>query len=737
MTGELDDVVREFLLESYENLDRLDRDLVVLESDPASRQTLASVFRTIHTIKGTCGFLGFSRLEAVAHSGESLLARLRDGKLALTPEITTGLLAMVDAVRELLGHIEEHDDEGTGDYTALIGTLRGLQEPAPAPVPGPADPATPAAEVDPEADQAGQEAVPSGREESRGGGVSDSTIRVDVALLDRLMDLVGELVLARNQLLRLTSAEQATTLAAASQRLNLVTTELQEGIMKARMQPIGNLWGKLPRIVRDLALACGKQVTIEMDGGETELDKTVVEAIRDPLTHLVRNAVDHGIEAPAARLAAGKPAEGRVGLRAWHEGGQVNLEISDDGSGIDVERVRRRAVDHGLVGREVAERMSERDAVDLIFLPGFSTADQVTNVSGRGVGMDVVRTNVERIGGRVDVRVLPGAGTTFRIEIPLTLAIIPALVVACAGHRYAIPQASLVELVRLEDGAGVETVHGAPVHRLRGRLLPLVHLRQQLGLPEPDAGPGSMDVVVLQAGDRRFGLVVDRVDDTEEIVVKPLSSGLKGVGVLAGATIMGDGTVALILDVVGVAQRAGVVQEAHERPSSEPAAGTAAPGGGQRRDLLVFQTPDDGRMAVPLPMVDRLEELPVAAVELAGQEEVVQYRGDILPLVRVSATLPERRGRPRHDGDQRPEGTIQVVVCTAEGRKVGLVVDRIVDIVEEHAGEQAPGSRPGSSGCIVLDGRVTELLDVEALLRGQPGPAAPALPVPVEEGVHP
>jgi two-component system chemotaxis sensor kinase CheA len=504
--------------------------------------------------------------------------------------------------------------------------------------------------------------------------------------------------------------------------------------MLARMQPVGNLWAKVPRVVRDLALACGKQVVVEMEGGATELDKSVIEAIRDPLTHLVRNAVDHGIEAAAARLAAGKPAEGQLRLRAWHEGGQVTLEIADDGAGIDVERVKRRAVEHGLVAGDDAERMTDREAVDLVFLPGFSTAEQVTNVSGRGVGMDVVRTNVERIGGAVEVRSQPGAGTTFRVEIPLTLAIIPALIVACADQRYALPQANLVELVRVGDAAGAETVHGAPVHRLRGRLLPLVRLREQLGLAEPVGPAGAAAIAVVQAGDRRFGLVVDHVEDTEEIVVKPLARSLRGIGVYAGATTMGDGTVSLILDVPGLAQRAGAAPGPGERaaaghgsagapgptgapdPPAGPRGAEPAGGGAAGQALLVFQTGDDGRMAIPLALVDRLEELPSAAVELAGQDEVVQYRDGILPLVRISAALPERRRQPRRGSGPTPDGVIHVVVSTVGGRQVGLVVDRILDVAEEGVWTPAAGSRAGSAGRVVLAGRVTELLDLQALV---------------------
>jgi two-component system chemotaxis sensor kinase CheA len=767
---DLEDVIREFLVESYENLDRLDQDLIVLEADPASRQTLASVFRTIHTIKGTCGFLGFTRLEAVTHSGENLLSRLRDGRLALTPEIVSALLALVDAVREILSHIESTNIEGEGDYSGLIATLERLLEPPTAPqaasrsLDGPAAQAETLAEA--AVPQAGHprtaptDAPPNGppepevastggtpepavantatagphesgdegerHEEARAGGVSESTVRVDVALLDGLMNLVGELVLARNRLARMASTDRDQDLAALAQRLSLITSELQDGVMKTRMQPIGNLWGKLPRVVRDLALALGKQVRIDLTGGNTELDRTIVEAIKDPLTHLVRNAVDHGIEPADQRVAAGKPAEGRIVLRAFYEGGQVHIEITDDGGGIDLERVRRRAVDHGLVAPEDAHRMSDREALDLVFLAGFSTAESVTSLSGRGVGMDVVRTNVERIGGTVEVESRRGAGTTFLVKLPLTLAIVPALVVTCAGQRFAIPRASLVELVRLEgQGTGVELVHARPVFRLRGRLLPLVRLRQELDMHVPDGGEEGEDgaIVVLQTGEQRFGLVVAHVDDSEEIVVKPLAGAVKRIGLYAGATIMGDGTVALILDIPALARRSGVSAEAVGRPLDADA-------GAEDEDvpvlerLLVMVGTGGIRLALPLALVDRLEEFPRAAVELTGDGEVVQYEGNILPLARVPT------GGPGKAGDQ-----LTVVVVSVGGRQTGLVVERIVDVVEQRPGPAEPSSQPWSAGSLVLGGRVTELLDLGAALAGN-GRQAPAVqartPEPVE-----
>jgi two-component system chemotaxis sensor kinase CheA len=469
-------------------------------------------------------------------------------------------------------------------------------------------------------------------------------------------------------------------------------------------------------VVRDLAVTCGKQVRIEMDGRETELDKTIIEAIKDPLTHLVRNAVDHGIETPEARRAAGKPAEGRLLLRAFHESGQVNIEISDDGAGLDVDRIKRKAVERGLVSLEHAERMSDREATQLIFLAGFSTAQQVTNVSGRGVGMDVVKTHIEKIGGSVDLQSRPGHGTTLRIKIPLTLAIIPALVVTSGGDRYAIPQVNLLELVRLDSDqarAGIETIQGARVYRLRGNLLPIVYLHEELGVEIEPADDDAINIVVLQADDRQFGLVVEGVSDTEEIVVKPLGHQLKGLSAFAGATIMGDGRVALILDVLGIAQQARVVDEVRDRGLADSIEG-ADESVADREELLLAEIGDGSRLAIPLRAVDRLEEFRTGLIERAGGTPAVQYRDRILPLVSIAGQLGFPGGVAV---DGSGDGLLQVVVHSAGDRSIGLVVERILDIVEEVVRIQRPSPKAGVVGSAVIQSRVTEVLDVDAFVR--------------------
>ena len=707
-----EEIVREFLIETHENLGRLDQELVELEKRPKDAELLASIFRTIHTIKGTCGFLGFSTLEQIAHQAETLLSQLREGQRELDSSLVSLILETVDATRKILAAIESSGTEGAEGFEELIARLSRAAE---SPGTTAASAVSPASAPEPAASPAGGsgafEAAEPGEETARASSVADATIRVGVGLLDKLMDLVGELVLTRNQILQFNNEREDAALNATSQRLNLITTELQEGVMKTRMQPIGMVWNKLPRVVRDMSVALGKQIRLEMDGAETELDRTIIEAITDPLLHLVRNACDHGIEPPEARLRAGKPAQGRLSLRAYHEGGQVNIEISDDGAGIDVLQLKRKAVEKGILRPEQAEKLSDREALNLIFQPGFSTAAVVTNVSGRGVGMDVVKSHIERIGGIVDVLSRPGEGTTVRLKIPLTLAIIPGLVVTSGGERFVIPQVSLLELIRLEGDSPekhIEHVHGTPVYRRRGSLLPIAYLNQVLGL-EPAGADEAVNLVVLQAEDRQFGLVVDGISDTQEIVVKPLGKQLKGLTVYAGATIMGDGRVALILDVLGIGQRSGVLAEVREqaRAAAEPKLRAAV----EQQRLLLFRAGGFERLAVPLSLVARLEEFPRSAIERAGGRRVVQYRERILPLV----SLEEVLGQAAEGAGQAAE-PVQVVVFRDGERSVGLLVDQILDIVEDEVTARSRSARPGILGSAVVGKRVTDFLDLKPVL---------------------
>ena len=714
------DIIREFLIESNENLARLDQEMVELEKRPHDPQLLASIFRAIHTIKGACGFLGFTALEAVTHRTESILSQLRDGKRDLTPELVTLILEAVDVVKAVLVAIDTTGAEGPDTFDdlrkrldaacALASSSGAPSSAATSASPEPASPEPASPETEKLANQ-------------KGPSASDSSIRVDVILLDKLMNLVGELVLARNQILQFNAHQEDSTLNATSQRLNLITTELQEGVMKTRMQPIGVVWNKLPRLVRDLATSFGKQIRLEMDGADTELDKTIIEAIKDPLTHIVRNCCDHGIERPEVRVRNGKSAQGKLSLRAFHEGGQVNIEIGDDGAGIDVPVLKSKAVQRGLLRPEQAERLTDREALALIFLPGFSTAAEVTSVSGRGVGMDVVKTNIEKIGGVVELVSHAGEGTTLRLKIPLTLAIIPGLVVTLkerrshprklegAAERYVIPQVSLLELIRLEGESGmrqIERIHDTPFYRRRGSLLPLVYLAEVLKLGETGQS-NVVNIVVLQAEDRQFGLVVDGISDTQEIVVKPLGKQLKSLNCYAGATIMGDGRVALILDVSGIAQLSGVVQESREKSRTDTERQEHS--GSERQTFLLFRAGSFERLAVPLSLVARLEEIQLSKIEHAGGKRVVQYRGRILQLTSLAQILDP--GAADTAGLQDPA---QVVVFNDGERSIGILVDQILDIVEDQVAARQSTERPGLLGSAVIGKRVTDLLDLHAVI---------------------
>ncbi|MET3976861.1 two-component system chemotaxis sensor kinase CheA [Cellulosimicrobium sp. 4261] len=745
---EMDEIVHEFLVESYENLDQLDQDLVALESDPSSRALLSSIFRTVHTIKGTSGFLGFGNLERVSHVGESLLSELRDGERAMDQPTADVLLALVDTLRAILAKVES----GVGDdldvdpmVARIVAVQDGTAAPEPdvatdastdvahdvapetdpehtpvpdpdgtaapdvAPAPVAAPPAVepaPATAVGPAAATAVGPAPapePAPEPEPHTRNAADGSIRVDVDLLDTLMRQVGELVLVRNQIDRIAGAGEDQETKRSAQRLSLIASELQEGVMKTRMQPIEHVWSKMPRVVRDLAKTLGRDVRIEMTGGDTELDRSLLEAVKDPLTHLVRNAVDHGIEAPDDRRRAGKRPQGLVTLRAYHSNGQVVVEITDDGAGIDPEKVGRTAVAKGLRTAGDVAAMAPSELLDLLFLPGFSTAAKVTNVSGRGVGMDVVRTNIEAIGGSVDVESTVGTGTTWRMRIPLTLAIMPALTVMCCGAVYAIPQVSLLELVALGDQHGeIEHVGTAPVFRLRGTLLPLLSLSEVLGLDPESEG---RVIAVVEADDQRFGVIVDRVLNMEEIVVKALANRLKQIGMYSGATVLGDGGVALILDLQAIARKvltsdAADLARAYAQDTTESAATV--------EQMLVVGA-GDRRVAIPLSAVTRLERIRSDTIEQVGSREVLQYRGALLPLVRLDQLLGAAGGPPADELD--------IVVYTRAGRSIAMAVTEIFDIVEDDARRRSDIDGHGLTGSTVLKDRVTELLDVRSAVQ--------------------
>ena len=734
MSGPMDELTREFLIESQEGLDRMERCLTELEERPQDTGLLAEIFRSVHTIKGTTGFLGFKRLEKLAHAGENLLGLLREGKLAADRAVITGLLQLMDGLRSILRTVESEGAEGQGEDAVLIARLEELQAPVKAHVSHPvaaragaqmAPPATPVLRS-PEAAESpcpsAPEAKPSelnkpaamakaapepeaeaARPKAQ-GTAAESSLRVDVALLNRMMNLVGELVLTRNQVLQATAADPNLTM--LSRRLDMVTADLRESVMKARMQPVSNIFSKMPRIVRDLSQSLGRKVRLQMEGQDTELDKSLLEAIKDPLTHAVRNSLDHGIEPPEVRLAAGKDAEGTLKLRAVQEGSHVLVEVSDDGAGIAVEKVREKAIERGLITQERAAHLVERELLQLIFLPGFSTAAAVTNVSGRGVGMDVVRTNVEKIGGKVEIDSRAGKGTTLRMRIPLTLAIIPALIVRSVNQSFALPQGALSELVHVPPGqadTAIEWIENAPLYRLRGKLLPLVFLDRLLlpGAQHRVATERDNFIAVLDADGRRFGLVVDGLADPEEIVVKPLSSVLKTIGLYSGATVLGNADLALILDPGAIALKAGVTMSADEEVARAVEGETGVEEQKGPEYLLVEAA--ERQAAVPLADVLRIEQLPVKRIEYIGYRPVLNFEGQLLPVEDSGGVLAAAEGNP--------ESQVIVVVCREGNRHVGIAVSHVLDVAAGGDLFEAGTSRR-TGGVTLLKNRVTGVVDL-------------------------
>jgi len=799
----MDDLLGEFLTETNESLDVIDVELVKFEQDPNNAEMLDNIFRLVHTIKGTCGFLGLPRLESLAHAAETLMGKYRDGA-AVTPEGVTTILNSIDRIKEITAELEGTEKEPSGSDDDLISELEritiasdnagdsapeasqetddaGSPEPAeqaavveqPAEeeperdlklgevsadelerafneAPGPEDidisaesaqavakaareqtaaaaAPEPAAEKPKEAEAKDAEAKDAEAKDAgaRGAGkkegsVASQWIRVNVETLEHLMTMVGELVLTRNQLLEMVRRHNDSEFKVPLHRLSTVTGELQEGVMKTRMQPVGNAWQKLPRIIRDLSNELGKKIDLQMHGAETELDRQVLELIKDPLTHMVRNAADHGLEDTATRLQVGKPETGQVTLRAFHEGGHIIIEIADDGRGLDAEKIKAKALSQGLASEAELEQMGEQQLHKFIFHPGFSTAAQVTNVSGRGVGMDVVRTNIEIIGGNVDVKSTKGSGSTFSIKIPLTLAIVSALIVESRNQRFAIPQLSVTELVRTRGNAEprIEEINGTPVLRLRNKLLPLITLSELLKLKsvEPESTGEAAEqpadessaetdsesafVVVIKVGAQSFGLVVDSIYDTEEIVVKPMSSMLRDVNMFSGNTILGDGSVIMIVDPNGIAQNVASVAGAEVEEVAEVARDEAQ-GAADTTALLLFRAGSGEPKAVPLSLVTRLEEVDAAAIEHSDGREVVQYRGSLMPLVHVT-----------EDSKCADEGRQAVLVFTDERHSMGLVVDQIDDIVEDNLNVQYASDRPGMIGSAIIKERATEIVDV-------------------------
>jgi two-component system, chemotaxis family, sensor kinase CheA len=748
-----DELLQEFLAESWEMMSRLDNEIVLLEKDPSSEELIASIFRAIHTVKGTCGFIGLEKIGKVSHSTENVLGKMRDRELEIVPDSISLVLEGIDRVKELMEGLEATSAEPEIDSSDLIerldalansgavveevaaddldaqieaarlATLARIEEEKAAKEASPVEPEAPVEaeapvevsevaapvieekkEIAPVANKVSQNALKNaGGEKEAGAGhaVADLTIRVNVNVLDTLMNLVGELVLTRNQLIQLSRLDEESRYAAPITHLNRVTTDLQEGVMKTRMQPIGNAWNKLPRLVRDLSQVTGHKIELEMNGADTELDRTVLEAIRDPLTHMVRNSADHGIESPDIRKSIGKKETGLLKLDAFHEGGHVIIQIQDDGAGINTEKVLAKAIANGVVSEQEAGTMRQNEVLNLIFNAGLSTSEQVSSVSGRGVGMDVVKTQIEQIGGTVELQSEMGAGTSVRIKIPLTLAIVSALIVKSGGEIFAIPQLGVMELVRVaaEDRSRIERIHENEVFRLRDKLLPLVYLNDVLDLEDLEKREESdVNIAVVQVGDQQFGLVVNEVFDTEEIVVKPMGCLLKDVEIYQGTTILGDGRVIMILDLAGIA-----AQFVTDSTSSSIDDSEKSSSGAELTRMLMFNVGNGSMMSVPLSLISRLEEIPQAKIEKSGGQSVVQYQGGLIPL--LGADGASWTGEVP---DPQP-----VIVFSEGVQSMGLMVEEIKDIIEEELSIQMQSSRPGVLGSAIIGEKAIEVIDTQ------------------------
>lgn len=749
----MDDLISEFITETTDSLSMLDQELVKLEQNPDDTGILSNIFRIVHTIKGTCGFLGLPRLESVAHASENVLGKIRDKELEATPQAITLVLESLDCIKELIDYLSSNGQEPEGDDSNLKGRLNHFAETGQIQGAGAASPASQAKEEPMdmasffkgdddlnaliEAQQkkaaSGEEAVaeapkpkmevikpapqpkaetkaePHAETKAAPQASSESTanqsIRVNLDVLENLMQMVSELVLTRNQLMQIVRTKEDRDFLVPLQHLSHITSELQDGVMKTRMQPIGNAWSKFPRLIRDLSLELNKKIELKMIGAETELDRQLLEMIKDPLTHMVRNSCDHGLEGPADRKKAGKDETGTVTLSAYHEGGHIIIKIMDDGRGLNIPKIKEKILANKLATETDLEHLSDQQIMQYIFRAGFSTAEKVTSVSGRGVGMDVVRTNIEKIGGTVELNSTYGKGSEFNIKIPLTLAIVSVLIVESCGERFAIPQINVTELVRVgkESEHLVETINKSPVIRLREKLLPLVELGSVLGIQQKEADWNVREafVAVCRVGGTDFGVIVDRVFDTEEIVVKPVADLIKSISLYSGNTILGDGSVIMILDPNGLARTVGDV----EISKDDQARAALIDKGEKLVGFLLFSIGKGAPKAVPLELVSRLEEIDVSHIEIAGDEPVVQYRGELMRLI----SLPGSDPLPT-------EGMAQIVVFTYDKRTIGLVVSQILDIVHAPFNVKLQSKEKGFLGSMVIHEKTTDVVDVAQLL---------------------
>ncbi|MBC8356439.1 MAG: chemotaxis protein CheW [Planctomycetes bacterium] len=742
------ELVAEFVVEANEHLRDIENQLLEIEASGADINVdlVNTVFRGVHSIKGAAGFLGLESLKLLAHSLEGVLNLMREGTLVPTSPIVDVMLRSADQLRGMVATIETSNEVDVSELAAALDAIAAGNE-APAPVQQreefresvaetnvASEQTTPAVDpIDVPSSEPIVESVPTapvantpnpasaskkGTPSASPSVSAETNIRVSVDVLDQLMNLAGELVLGRNQLLQVTSTPEHLGLDGVASHLDQVTSELQDAIMQTRMQPIGSVFGRFSRVVRDLSSQLSKKCDLVLEGQDVEVDKTISEAIGDPLTHLVRNSVDHGIELPADRVAVGKPDAGTLRLSARHQSGKVRIEISDDGAGIDAETLKAKAVSKGLITQEQALSMTEREAVRLIFHPGFSMAAAVTDVSGRGVGMDVVRSNIERLGGVVEIETTIGKGTAIHITLPLTLAIIPSLIVRCSDNRFAIPQVNIAELVRIrpaEIAARIGQVKNAEVLRLRGTLLPLVRLNDCLDMERLDDrlealvdAEDAINIIVVETGKLRYGLVVDGLFDSEEIVVKPLGQHVKSCPCLSGATILGDGRVALILDVPGIATKSNLRQRQDDQQLAADGSNNDSHDSTEQQPVLLFTSHPEEQFAVPMPMVARIERVHRDQLDSVGGQELLQYRGASLPLMRLENLIT---AKPQQERER-----LFVIVFEAAGHEIGLIAPQLVDIRNVSAEfDSMTFGEEGVCGAQVIDDRTTRALDLLSL----------------------
>lgn len=682
----MDDLIRDFVVETLENLDLLDADLLRFEREPGDARFVSQIYRLLHTIKGTCGFLALNRLERVSHAAEELVSRFRSDGAGSREDVSLILVAL-DRIKAIVVTLAETGREPAGADSELIGLLRRAAERAPL--------MRDVAEPDDDPGQAGTATEPE---------VMRQNVRVPVDRLDHLMNMVSELVLVRNQLLDLSRHEDAGGYKVPLQRLSQITAELQDGVMRTRMQSIGAAWAKIARTVRDLASELGKEIRIETCGAETEIDRQILAVIKDCVIHLIRNAADHGIESPSERLALGKPATGTIRIRAGQEGSHIVMEVSDDGRGLDLDRLRAKAAATGLMDDDAFLRLSDQEVARLIFAAGVSTAGAVTNMSGRGVGLDAVRSSIEAIGGMVDVTSRPGQGTSIILRMPLTLAVAGVLIIEAAGQIYALPQVVIAELVRPQATGDIrlDMLGDAPVLRMRDSLVPVIDLAGALCVRGADRATGGTGgfVVICDVGKKRFGLRVDAVHQTEDVVVKPVPVRLRHISYYSGTTIMGDGSVILILEPTGFAAHVQNARDVAPRADAE----SADTGHGALTPLLVFRAGDSRKRAVPLALVSRLEELDASRIEHLGAQPVIQYAGALLPLLPADPAMTLRR-----------DGLQPVLKFRHNGRRIGVAVDEIVDVIEARLTVDLRDDLVGYIGCAIIDGETMPILDVAGL----------------------